>query len=242
MADFAIIAEQLKENCPCASKTWRDQALFQRVVEDLINLVSIATCWQQKPCETFLLSEREEYFDLGDYAACGCDAGMITIEPFYHPIELGSIKITLLELEGTKVTEYELTEDDFVYNAAWGNTIKVNVGSYVRNGDCCCPLQYKLRVTYYAGYSQIPDCLLPIFCGLLQTVYDKNNCTCGKCDACKAQYDADTEIEYPEDDTISKLIDNYYNSVVLAAFKKQLGLISICRQPQEFSVWGVVAQ
>lgn len=239
MADFDVIVEQLGNECRCLKDINRDSDLFAYVVKDMINLVSQLTCWQQNPCETFLLEEREEFFDIGDYEQCGCNAGIVEIEPFYSPIEPGSMKITLLELNGTEVREIDLPDSAFFYNVAWGNTVKINIKEYIRNGECCCPLQYKLRATYYAGYSDIPDCLLPLFCGLLHVVYDKNNCECSTCAACASTEDVVVTAEYNGGDNISKLIDNYYTNIVLVAFKKQLGLISLCRARLENQVWGV---
>ena len=68
------ILEQLQAYCDCVKD------ITEEDVAELVNLISIATCWQAKPCETFLVGERREVIDLPSCADCP-----ITFEPFYQP-------------------------------------------------------------------------------------------------------------------------------------------------------------
>lgn len=69
--------EQLTEYCDC-------QNVEERDVAELINLISTYTCWAQKPCETFLRSERKEVLSL---PSCVGERDIFVFEPFYKPFD-----------------------------------------------------------------------------------------------------------------------------------------------------------
>ncbi|MBG8798868.1 hypothetical protein FKR58_24525, partial [Salmonella enterica subsp. enterica] len=85
------IIEQLKEFCDCFPCDVEDNKL-EKTVKEAIHLISLLTCWTQRPCETFLMSERQEVFDMDNYLPCSCDDGIMELDLFYAPFALASFR------------------------------------------------------------------------------------------------------------------------------------------------------
>lgn len=222
------IYEQLSEKCNCI----RD--FKETDVDELINLVSVYTCWTQSPCETFLSNDRREVVDLPD---CMDECEVFTFEPFYYPFNPKSFSFTLITQTGIEEQTTQIT--DFAYSEIDGNFKMVLP---IPSCKCCrpqcgCPTTYKLLVTYVAGYEQLPDCLIPIFCEALQYIKEKNNCDCDKCLTCENKYEDDkTAILVYDAATLTDQLKNYFIRVLTEQYKRQLSLISLCRRPNE--LWG----
>lgn len=248
--EIVTIRDQLIDYCDCLNlEEPRDQYdhIYDRDLDQLIYLTSILTCWTQKPCETFLNSEREEIVDLAKYKKCGCEGGLIEFKPFYAPfnqpgvVDVESMNIQLIVMKRLAEEVIDVAPEDFVYSPYF-NVWRVNIGKYVGNIDCCCPGQYKVVFRYYAGYSLLPDCLLQLFCDLLHVVHDKNNCSCRTCQACKGTDTTeitDVDITYSEGDTASPKLREYLERLVIAAYTKEIGYISICPGTEK-NIWSVV--
>lgn len=226
------IYEQLR-SCPCDNSKVNDEA-----IDELINLVSMATCWTQKPCETFLSSDRKEIIDLPD---CMDDCGVFVFEPFYYPFVPESIKFTLVKQEGieetyTDVTEYLYSEVDETFK------MKLPIPSCECGCDPCgCPTNYKLVAEYVAGYELIPDCLMPLFCEALQYIVDKNLCDCSECQTCENKYDDDrVMVTVPNAATLTERLKAYFMDMLTKQYARQLSLISICDRKHIDSLWAVV--
>ena len=218
--------EQLTEYCDCLDVNERD-------VNELINLISIYTCWTQKPCETFLLSERREVVDLPN---CVCDCDVFEFEPFYAPFDKDSFTFTLIEQNGINedsslITSFTYSEADEKFR------LELPLPDCRCKPRCGCESNYKLVVTYLAGYSEIPECLLPLFCEALQWIAEKNKCDCDDCDACNPN-DRNSEgvIDYT---TLTGRLQDHFLSVFTRQYFSQLGLISLC-QRYKGELWGVV--
>lgn len=220
--------EQLTEYCDCTDVEERD-------VDELINLISTYTCWAQKPCETFLLSERREVKDLPD---CVCDCDVFEFEPFYEPFDKESFTFTLIEQNGideieTPVTDYRYSEADGIFR------ILLPLPSCRCKPDLCgCKSKYKLVVTYIAGYENIPECLLPLFCEAIYWIHDKNKCDCEQCEACNEDtYKSKMDIVF-DYTTLSGQMQERLLAVMTRQYWNQLALISLCRKHS--GLWGVV--
>lgn len=223
MAETTVM-EQITEYCGCTEFTEND-------VNELISLISVYTCWTQKPCETFLQSERREVVDLPN---CIGDCDIFTFEPFYQPFDETSFTFTLVEQNGLNETATEIT--DYVYSVVDGNfRLKLPLPSCECKVTCGCESTYKLFVTYVAGYELLPDCLLPVFCEALQYIADKNKCDCDECDGCD---DARTDETYIDETTLEGHLQVYFLETLTPLYKRQLGLISLCRIRNV--LWGVV--
>lgn len=221
------IYEQLSEQCNCISVKDSD-------VDELINLVSIYTCWTQKPCETFLASERREVLDLPD---CMDECEVFTYEPFYAPYDVESFSFTLVTQTGIEESTTQIT--DFSYSELDGNfkMILPIPSCKCPAPKCGCPTKYKLLVTYVAGYEELPECLIPLFCEALQYIKEKNNCSCDKCQKCDAKYEEDkTEILIDNSATLTDQLKNYFIRVLSMQYRRQLSLISLCQRLNE--LWG----
>ena len=219
--------EQLTEYCDCFG------SVEERDVSELINLISTYTCWAQKPCETFLLSERKEVKELPN---CKCNCDVFEFEPFYAPFDPESFTFTLVEQNGieetlTDVSSYIYSEADEKFR------LELPLPDCNCKPRCGCESKFKLIVTYAAGYENIPECLLPLFCEALQWIAEKNKCDCEKCEACDPNNrDEQTNIDYG---SLTGRLQEHFLTVLTAQYFQQLSLISIC-QRYKGELWGVV--
>lgn len=228
---YEPIVEQLKEKCNCTEVNESD-------VEEMINLVSMATCWTQEPCETFLMSSRKEVIDLPD---CLDECEIFEFRPFYRPFIADSFTFTVVETEGLEETLIPVTE--FVYSEVH-DVFRLKLP--LKSCKCCmpncgCSPTYSLLVTYDAGYEEIPDCLIPVFCMLIAVIKDKNECDCDTCQTCD-NFRNNTDIQqyvYANGDVVTPDTDMWIAQLLQAQYKRQLGLISLCQYRTE--MWSVIA-
>ena len=218
--------EQLTEYCDCVDVEERD-------VTELINLISTYTCWAQKPCETFLLSERKEVKELPN---CVCECDVFEFEPFFAPYDVESFTFTLVEQNGinetlTPITSISYSEADEKFR------MELPLPNCTCKPKCGCESTYKLLVTYVAGYENIPDCLLPLFCEALQWIVEKNKCDCEACEGCDPNNRTEqTNIDYG---SLTGRIQEHFLTVLTAQYFQQLSLISLC-QRYKGELWGIV--
>lgn len=212
------IYSQITNYCDCEHVTEKD-------VDELIDLVSIATCWTQEPCETFLKSERREIIDLPD---CMDDCDVYEFEPFYYPFDPESMSFKLVEINGI---DEEISDIDSFRFSEITDSFKLllPIPSCECGCDACgCPTKYKLVATYMAGYEGVPECLLPLFCAAVHWIDNKNDCDCD-CVPCK------------EDDNEEATGMKYYFLEILEKmYIKQLGLISLCNRSKRYGFLGRV--
>lgn len=221
------IYEQLSEKCNCMKVNETD-------VDELIQLISSLTCWQNRPCETFLLGERRETLELPD---CMDKCEVFEFTPFYHPFDRYSFDFTLVAQEGIEETTEPII--DYSFSEIDGNfkMILPLPDCKCRCKPCGCVPKYKLLVTYVAGYCNLPDCIIPIMCEALQYVEEKNKCDCSKCTTCDNKYEDDKiAILVNDADSITLQLKNYFVRVLAKQYVKQLSLISLCDKPNE--LWG----
>ncbi len=217
------ILEQLTEYCDCFDVKESD-------VDELINLISVYTCWTTQPCETFLTSERKEVKDIPD---CVCDCDVFVFEPYYRPFDADSFTFTLIEQDGITETATDIT--DYTYSVVDENfKIRLPLDKCGCRDKCGCPPKYKLLVTYIAGYDEIPECLLPIFCEALQWIKIKNTCDCSECQPCEVEQ----EEGVIDMTTLTGRLQDYFLNVLTYQYYKQLSLIGICRPYS--GIWGFV--
>lgn len=244
-----MILDQLRAYCDCVDDIAEDD------VAELINLISMATCWTKEPCETFLVGRRREVIDLPSCADCP-----ITFEPFYRPFigemtvvepdpvtgepvekqvpfGVGDFKFYLVKIDGI---EEEVTEiADFRYHATDG-MFHINSGlPSCRCGcdPCGCPPSYKMVVEYTAGYDEIPDCLLPVFCNVLTVIKAKRDCKC--CDDCGCD-NQEQQIKYASGDVVSVALETDIGKLLVEQYKNQIGMLSLCSDMSSTRLWGFV--
>lgn len=219
------IVDQLSEYCSCVGD------VEEADIAELVNTISLATCWMQNPCETFLKSERREVIDLPDCMDCPME-----FTPFYHPYDPESFKFSLLKIEGITETVTEIT--DFAYSETMG-LFRLNTGLPSCKCNTCgcddCKPVYKLVVTYEAGYEELPDCLLPVFCNVLEVIKAKNTCDCHDC-GCDGS--GEDNIQYAEGDVVTVALETDIGKLLVEQYKKQIGMISLCKAPE--TLWGFV--
>lgn len=223
-ADEKSIYKQLTDYCQCV------EDVDQKDVDELIYTISLATGWVKEPCDTFLTGERREVIDLPSCADCP-----ITFEPFYHPFEVDSFKFYLAKIEGINETVTEITE--FAYHQTEG-LFYIDPGlpsCKCKTCTCGCPPSYKMIVEYVAGYDNIPECLLPVFCNVLEVIRAKNKCNC--CDDCGCE-NQEQQIKYASGDIVSVALETDIGKILVEQYKKQIGMLSLIRSYSK--LWGLV--
>lgn len=232
------ITEQLASYCDCLKEIeLNDLCKFHRNVNQLINLISIITNWKRgsDPCETFLMSERRELFDMQEISQCGCcDNYLVTLPLSYKQVEESSITVSFQVREGIKFSTITMTEDEYSYDPL-ENKIYLDFSNYNEVVGCGCEVITKIIVTYDAGYSSIPECLLPLFCDYLNYVIDMNKCQCG-CSVCDAEYE--DNIENAENSLAQESTYLIVREHILKAYIRQLE--SIALDTKSYSSWGKV--
>ncbi len=216
------ITEQLSEYCECMGE------VEERDVKEIIDLISMYTCWTNEPCDTFLLGDRREVVDLPPCLDCEFE-----FEPFFHPFDLESFKFTVVQQDGLEI---ESNEVEFVYNQATGKfLVDLGLPSCKCQPTRCkpCDVDYKLVVDYKAGYEGLPDCLLPVFCNLLDVIQAKNECDCEKDCACNTE----EQIKYATGDVVTAALETDLGKALVEQYKRQIALLSLCEDKQ---MWGVV--
>lgn len=219
------IYQQLADYCECTKVVEED-------VEHLIDLISMATCWTQKPCETFLMAERKEVLDLPDCMDCD----VISFRPFFTPFEESSFSFTVVKTVGTEETYIPVT--DYVWSEV-DDAFKIDAGlpsCECQPCSCGCDPKYKLLVTYDAGYEELPECLLPIFCEALRYVHEVRTCDCEACTPCTAE-EIDTQ-DYSSADNIKDRLKDYFVVTLTRQYIRQLSLIALCDRTKD--LWVVV--
>ena len=90
-------------------------------------------------------------------------------------------------------------------------------------------------VEYVAGYCNIPECLLPVFCNVLEVIKAKNDCKC--CDDCGCE-NQEQQVKYASGDVVSVALETDIGKLLVEQYKKQIGMLSLVRCfPQ---LWGFV--
>lgn len=215
------ILEQIQNFCSCQDADEAD-------VVELINAVSSATGWAIDTCETFLTGERRELIDLPDCMDCPYE-----FTPYYHPFDPESFTFQLVAISEM---EEAFTDLEYGYISSKGvfkvDTTLPECGC--KRCGCGCKTEYKLLVTYTAGYDLVPDCLLPVFCNLVEVIHAKNKCDCG-C-GCEGS-ETNTEPIYAKGDIVTVQLETDLGKMLVAEYKRELGMISLVKKN---AFWGFV--
>lgn len=237
---YEEIIEQLKDNCDCISENeWSNTKLEQNISE-FLDLISTMTCWKTKACETLLMSEREEIFDIESLKfECGvCDSGLVTKTLYFDLIQEESVKVKILIKSGIKIEIIELDDELYAFNP-YTNEIYVDLSDYVFDDECTCEKTIKMIVTYDAGYEILPECLFPILCDFLDYVFDMNKCTCGACTTCESDSTQDVVIVEGETDNSEFIsIKLQIRNIIASNYMRQLEFISLCGNSKAYMPFG----
>jgi len=243
---YEEIADQLEAYCDCLPDKLKRKDLV-KLLEEMIWVISNQTCWANKPCETFLNSQREEVFETEAFAPCSCE-GVFAFFPYYYfPIDPQSFEVFFVTLDGVEESVEQVKPKDYHYSEVTGQ-LKVDLRPFMGGENCChCPKDYKLLVLYHAGYERLPECLLQLFCEILQLFYHKNNCDCESCQGCKTKPSVggtsgavfeDAEALERMQDTTAR-VERYLMRLIAKSYQRQLGLLSLCGRRRVYA-WGEV--
>lgn len=216
-----MIYDQLKDYCDCTEVKEAD-------VDELVSLISMATGWQTNPCDSFLSGERREVIDLPSCSDCP-----ITFEPYYHPFVPESFRFYLAKTEGVSETVTEIT--DFSLHADGKFYVDTGLPSCSCGCSTCgCEPEYKMIVEYIAGYEDLPECLLPVFCAVLELIKEKNKCGCpGDCPC-----EGEEEINNVAGDVLTANLFTDITELLVDQYKRQIATLSLYRSTN--AIWGCV--
>ena len=221
------VYDQIEAACDC----FNENEISEADVDELIDMVSMATCWTLSPCETFLTSERREVIRLPE---CLDECDVITFEPYFQPFDVESFSFSLVEIDGINETVTPIT--NFTYSDVKGVfRLDVDLPNCKCEPQCGCKKEYYLVAEYTAGYDLIPDCIMPAFCEALQYIVDRRKC---ECECVECNYDEHTEILVENAASISNQLKVYFVNLLTEQYKRQLSMISLC--DQRYSIWGLV--
>lgn len=227
---YEEIIEQLKTNCDCISDNEWSNGKLEQNISEFLDLISSMTCWKTKSCETLLMSERTEIFDIKDLnAECGvCDSGIVMKYLYFDLIQEDSLKVMILVRKGLKIERIELDSELFTF-CPETNQLFVDLSDFVFDSECTCESILKMIVTYDAGYEILPECLFPILCDFLDYVIDMNKCTCGACTTCESDSTQDVTIVEGETDSEEFIsIKLQIRNLITSNYMRQLEFISLC--------------
>lgn len=161
--DTTLILEQIKTNCPCfVDKT---DSELQTMVDNLVNFLSVSLCWD----DTFLYTGRTETFDYvnDNCFTCRPCERFKTYPLFYQSPEMDVISVELVTYNGLQETVYQLPSDSYTIRKG---QLLIDSNGLPRTCCTCSCEEFELRVSYNAGYKELPDRLVPIFCSLMTSV------------------------------------------------------------------------
>lgn len=215
------IAEQLRAFCECV------EDISDGDIAEMINVVSLMTGWQKDGCETFLTGARREVRDLPSCADCP-----ITFEPYYHPFDETSFRFYLVKIKGldediTEITDFRYSTVDHVFRIATGLP-SCRCGC----DPCGCKAEYRLVAEYDAGYDELPECILPVFCHLLEVIKARKNCDCEDCGC-----DTEPKVKYASGDVVSVALETDLGKLLVEQYKAQLLTLALHEVPV---LWGFV--
>lgn len=246
------LSEQLSAYCDCSSVKESD-------VDELVHILSQMTCWNgtnvknanvgARICDTFLNGTRYEVIDL---PGCLSKCPAFYFYPFYYPYDLESFNFKVAHISGITETIYELENVSYVSSKG---AFAIDLSDVIKSCKCSskcstCRDEYKLLVEYDAGYEEIPECILPVMCNLLNVIEAKNNCDCdSQCPSCSnstttvnpvtGQTTVSVQtIKYASGDITTVQLETELARLIVNNYKNQLGLISLCSSPME--LWGKV--
>lgn len=231
MGAYKDITDKLSAYCDCADE------FTEKDVEDLINVISMATGWTSKPCETFLTSDRREVIDLPSCLDCAFE-----FEPYFAPYEVDSFTFTVIRQTG--IEEESFPVEEFIYSQTdekFRMLLPLDKCCCVGGCtpcSCGCDPVYKLVVTYDAGYEDIPECLLPVFCNLIRVVHAKNTCDCEDCQVCNTNYGEGPQVTYAKGDVVTVALETDIGKILVEQYKNQIALIGLYGRDQR--AWGFV--
>lgn len=243
------IYEQLSSYCNCSEVKEKD-------VDEVIALVSQLTCWNSgsekyrgQTCNTFLNGSRREILDL---PSCLPKCPAFYFYPFYYPFTFESFSFKVAHVSGMTETITELENVSWIESkGAFGIDLSELIPSCRCKCQCCnCKDEFYLIVEYEAGYDEIPECILPILCNLIDVIEAKNSCDCDdECPSCsnstttvnpmtgQLQTSVQT-IKYASGDLTTVQLETELARMIVENYKREIGLISLCSDPRD--LWGDV--
>ena len=225
---YDAIKQQMLNYCDCISEEDQEENIdlnIQRMIQTLSDL----TCWNQKGCETLMLSEREEVFDPKIHISCGCDNGIMRAELFYFVgVDPESIQVSIQIRDGIQFKTIEIEKEDVSYDEI-EKVVWMNLSEYLPN-KCSCERIEKVIIRYESGYEQLPDCIMDVACDILREQISSNKCSC----ACTECEQGDADIQITEVNTVIVSKDDLIKQYILKTYAKALRTISLCTARRNF--------
>lgn len=230
-----LITQQIREKCICFKDETEENLL--PLVNQLVYLLSLSTCWTLKSCETLLTSERSERILL-PCLECNPCGNIERFRPYYQfNIVSESLKIYVHTRNGLHTETIELEPDEYSITDIKGYTeFLFDYTQYASLCECpSCDESY-IEFKYLSGFDVLPDCLFPQLCDLLKTI-SASLLGCGDLDTCCEMTQKEVgyiltnkrmgELSYTwKKDT--ETVEYLYNQMIIKGRFKAFGMISLC--------------
>ena len=176
-----------RQFCSCVPSTMSDEEIWKSGLFSAFIYTSKVLRWSDSSCNSFLVDER--YYKATVDIDC-CFSGIklphnqissITEVSLYKITSCSEGKYTFVSPTWGSISEtLKLCKDDIVTDDA-NNDYKLSELIDCCKCKKCCPESWILEVKYLAGYSEIPDCILPFMCELYAYMQLMNNKCSDKC-------------------------------------------------------------
>lgn len=230
-----LVQQQLIDKCPCYKDCEVDDV--KGMADQLVDNISLSTCWTTKSCETLLYSDREERIEF-PCLTCDCCGNIERFRPYFQEgISKDTTEVTIITQSGLDTEEVKVDVNDFGVTKVKGYyEFLVNLENYGNYCNCSnCDVMY-IVFKYKAGYEKLPDCLFPEVCDLIK-VMEASNLGCGGIDDCCKMTQAEVgyalkskkkgEISYTWEQNTEGFA-YLFNQLLIGNMFKNLGMISLC--------------
>lgn len=230
------VVDQLKTNCLCFKE--QETASLNVLARQLVDNISLSTCWTRNACETLLTSLRTERIEVPCVNVNDCCGNIQRFRPYYQAnINESTLSVSLIVQSGLKTTITDLDKGHFSLTSVKGfSEILYTLDEYMDKCNCNSCDSFYLEFQYEAGYDKLPDCLLPELCEIAKTI-TASSLGCGDITECcelpqkelgyvlKSKRMGELSWSWDKDkDSIQYL----YNQLVTANRFKALAMISLC--------------
>jgi len=203
-----MLVDQLLESCPCLPNAKPD--VLRRAAELTIRQISAMTCWTGTlpnhdkrgfvDCTTMEYGERMDVFDLDPIDICECPKGVRGFRlsfPLGQTIDVeetpdGPIRKERYDIEFLYISYMNgihrecipIKETDYSYDHV-SRRLMVDFSGYLGILNTCgCDNNAKLEVEYYSGLNELPECVIGVFCELMQFMVELEKCDCANPNKC----------------------------------------------------------
>jgi len=182
---FEIVKCQVRDYCDCLDDL-NDMEL-EKLLNRVLFQISLLTGWSNELCDTLLNGYRRQVFHVKHVDMCSCceNDKILKYKLKYPFVKSTQIVSKVYYQSGLRDICIDVNPDDIFYSHL-DDELRIDISNYITREECNkCKVDYKLLVEYCAGYDELPECVLPIICTIIQFIKNEQSCGgCGVCTSC----------------------------------------------------------